>query len=414
MLNKEIFIITTGQVIGLIGSFLFIKIISEATSVSEYGLYSIVLSIVSLLALVPFSSFDQAIARFLSEYKQLDNYITHTFVIYLMTIIVVFTVLMAFLFFTQFDMFSFLSSIKSEILLFAVLNIVRNFLLNLENFKRNRLVVTYSKIFEAIFKILMIYIFYIFYNVNAKVIINVINLIFFINILYLIIIYKNLFNIKLLKIHTLKKILQDILLFSSPLLTWTLFSWFTMNAPIWVLQNNFNTEAVGHYSMIYNLASLFPVQLTAILSAYYSPIYYQNESKIQGYTKKSISRTIKLLTFIFFLFGIILYNFSNELILLISSNKYLEYEWMIIFLYANSAIISLAQFLSIEIFVYKETKKLIIANIVPALVMSLSIVIVPKYGMFGLVFTLILSSISYITLILLQLNRINKKKVEND
>lgn len=409
ILNKEILIITFGQITGLIGSFIFIKLISQTTSVGEYGLYSLALSTISLIALIPFSSFDQAIGRFLSDYN-IDIYFSHVFIIYGIAIIMVGSILIIFFSYVQLDILSVLNPIMFEILVFALLNIIRNFLLNLENFRRNRLVVASSKIFEVIFKVSLIYITSYFLNIDAIVIINVVNIIFFLNILYLLINNKNSFSKELLQLSLFQEIFNKIFIFSTPLLMWTLFSWFTLNAPLWILQTNFNQEIVGYFSMINNLGMLFPIQLIAVLSAYFSPIYYQNETTTVGYTKKSVTNIMKLLIFILLIFGIFLYSFSNEFILLVSSEKYLEYGWIIIFLYFNYSISSLGQFLSIEIFVYKETKYLIVANIVPAIVMFFGVFIVPYYGIIGLLIVMILSSISYLGIITLQVRRIRNIK----
>lgn len=412
-LNKEISIVALGQIVTLIGSFLFIKLISNVTSVEEYGIYALSLSIISLLALLPFSSFDQAISRLLPEYKNRNIYITNVITMYFCIMFLFFSFVLYGVSQAKFDFFGPINQIIINVILFAILNITRNFLLNLENSMRNRSIVTLSKVFEAIMKLVIIYVLSFYINISASILITVINLILFINICLLVLKNKNLFDISLFNIITVKEIYKKILSFSSPLLMWTLFSWFTLNAPIWILQENYNSETVGHFSMINNLANLFPIQLIGILSVYYSPIFYENELKTIGYTRNHIAKVFLVTVLLFSSFGIILYNFTQEIILLVSSQLYLEYSWMMIYLYVNSVILSLGQLLSIEIFVYKETKKLILANIIPALIMVMGFFLVPKYEITGLLYIMLLSTISYITIVSTQLYKVRKIKLRS-
>lgn len=411
MLSKEFLIVSTGQFIGLITSFLFIKLLSHIIPVNEYGIYSLALSAASLFALLPFSSFDQAISRFLVDYEQkLLSYYTHVLFMYGIFIIIIFIPITVLLFFSNLAIFEEVKSIAGPLLIFSILNIVRNLLLNVENFRRNRVIVTFSKIYEGIMKIIFIFFLSFILNISAAIILIVINVIYFFNIVFLLYSNKTIISLTAFSHYALFEIIKKCFTFSAPLLIWTLFSWFTSNSAIWILQNNFQTEVVGHFSMINNLAGLLPIQLIAILSAFFSPIYYQKEVLEPGHTRQSIKKVTKLLIMIFLFFGILLYQYAENYILIVSNSQYLEYSWLMIYMYINSVIISITQFLAIEIFVYKEPKRLIVANIVPSLIMVSAFIIVPVYGIHGLLFIMLISSISYLLIVYTQVNRIRKKQ----
>lgn len=411
MLSKEFFIVSTGQFIGLTTSFLFIKLLSHIIPVDEYGVYSLALSAASLFALLPFSSFDQAVSRFLVDYEQkLLSYYTHVLFMYGIFIMIIFIPITVLLFFSNLAIFEEVKNIAGPLLIFSILNIVRNLLLNVENFRRNRVIVTSSKIYEGIMKIIFIFFLSFILNISTAIILIVINVIYFFNIVFLLYSNKALISLTAFSHDALFEIIKKCFIFSAPLLVWTLFSWFTSNSAIWILQNHFQTEVVGHFSMINNLAGLLPIQLIAILSAFFSPIYYQKEVLDPGHTHQSIKKVTKLLIVIFLFFGILLYQYAENYILIVSNSQYLEYSWLMIYLYINSVIISIAQFLAIEIFVYKEPKRLIVANIVPSLIMVSAFIIVPVYGIHGLLFIMLISSISYLLIVYTQVNRIRKKQ----
>ncbi|MDD3060557.1 MAG: oligosaccharide flippase family protein, partial [Sulfurimonas sp.] len=184
--NNELILVGLSQVIGLISSIIFIKLVSHYASVSEYGLYSLVLSIAAFIALFPFTSFDQAISRYISIYHDEKTYPeNYTNVLFLYILLITLLLLLFGIFYPFFE-----SYISNEILkvfdillVFSVVNIFKTTILQIENFNRNRKIVLYSRIFEGVVRILLLIAIIMYSSVTAYNILLISSIIFLINIL---------------------------------------------------------------------------------------------------------------------------------------------------------------------------------------------------------------------------------------
>ncbi|WP_164967254.1 lipopolysaccharide biosynthesis protein [Arcobacter ellisii] len=409
-ISKEFLIVVIGQIVVLIGGFIFIKLLSIHLSVSEYGIYSLLISASTFFLLLPFSSFDQAVARDLNNHKNnLSRYYSNSICLYIIISIIQMIIILILFEIIKIDLFKEIYKLKWELLVFTFFTIIRNLLLTIENFRRNRNIVTMSKLYENIFKILTVILLYKYFNIDIKNILISINCFLGINILYILFINNSILKTNLIRFKNLYILNKKFIFFSTPLLIWTVFSWTTLNAPVWLIKNFYDLEWVGYFNMLNNIATIFPTQLIGILSAYFSPIYYQKELINNEYIIKSTNKNIKNLFILFTIGGFILFMFHDKIIILLTSEKYLEHSWLIVYLFIISAITNIGAFLSIEIFVYKKMKKLILPNIFTALItVFCGYYALNIFAINGLIFTMFLSSLVYTITVYVNVKKLRK------
>jgi len=400
--KKEFFLVALSQVIGLLSSLIFMKIVSYYALVSEYGLYSLALSIAAFVALFPFTSFDQAIARYLHSYHEENSYAkNYTNILFLYTLMIGIVLLLAFISYPLYE--SYMSKEVFLVLsLFTILNIYRNMLLQIENFNRKRISILYSKIFEGLGRIGLLLLIMYFFNITALNILLISSLVFFVNIIYVLYVRKDALVIEGFNFSLLKENFKHYYKFSSPLLIWALFSWLQLYATAWFLQYYRSAEEVGYFTLLNTIALIIPTQLVGIIGTFIMPIMYQNECKQKGYTKMKVKQITRYLTLLFIGLGTFFFFFHDFVIELLSSEKYTLYGWLLPYLFFASALSSIAAIWTYEFFVYDKAKKLLVAQTIPSIVSIIScFVLIPSYGIVGVSYVLLLSSGVYLLLILL-------------
>jgi len=403
--NQELLLVGSSQVISLISSVVFIKLVSHYATVSEYGLYSLILSIVAFIALFPFSAFDQAISRYVPIYHDKNIYTeNYTNILYMYVLLLGILTLLFILFYIFFKPYIQPEIVKlfNTVIVFTVLSIFRTTILQIENFNRNRIIVLYSRIFEGVLRILLLIIVINYSSVTAQKILLISSIIFTINILWILLYQKEHLTIQGIRSSLLRKNFKTYYKFASPLLVWAVFGWLQLYAITWFLQYYRSVEEVGYFTLLNTIAVMIPTQLVGIIGTFIMPIMYQNEHKQKGYTKRKVKEITYYLILLYIGVGAFFFAFHNVVIEFLSSEKYTFYGWLLPYLFFASAISSIATIWTYEFFVYNKTKKLLIAQTVPSIVSVISsLILIPVYGLLGVTYVLLLSYGVYLILIFL-------------
>jgi len=413
--NKELLLVGFSQVISLFASLIFIKLVSHYASVSEYGLYSLLLSVTAFVALFPFTAFDQAIGRYVSVYHDEKTYPeNYTNIIYMYILLIgVLVLLFSFSYpFIKPYMQTDILQLFNILILFTILSIFRTTLLQIENYNRNRTIVLYSKIFEGLFRILLLIVIINYSFVTADKILLISCVILLINIFWILFYRKNFLTIKGLKFDLLVVNFNNYYKFASPLLIWAVFGWLQLYATTWFLQYYRSVEEVGYFTLINTIALIVPAQIVGIIGTFIVPIMYQKEGKHIGYTKVKSKQITIYLILLFSGIALVMFLVPDFIIGTLSSNKYTIYSWLLPYLFLAASFANLGQIWTYQFFVYKKTKQLLLAQILPSLISILSsYILVPKYGIVGVVGSLLISSFSFLLLVvLLYYKNFNQRK----
>jgi len=405
LMNKELIFVILSQIVGLVISIVFVKLASHYMSVSEYGVYSLALSIAAFIALFPFSSFDQAIGRYISVYHSENTYAkNYTNILFLYMILVVLLSLATLVVHPLIK-----NLIPRDILnifyiliIFTILNILKTMLLQIENFNRNRKIVLCLRIFEGILRIVLLIAVIYYSYLTAYKILFISCAIFLVDITLLVILRRKDLVFQGLSLNLLKINFQNFYHFSTPLLIWAVFSWIQLYSTTWFLQYFTSMKEVGYFNLLNTIALIIPTQLVGIIGAFIVPIMYQKEEFHKGYTREKTKEITFYLSILLGLITIFLFFFHSFVVGILSSSKYLTYSWMLPYLFLASSISSIAALWTYEFFVYKKTKQLLLPQILPSVLSIIACYfLIPHYGIEGVMYVLILTSSSYIILVLI-------------
>lgn len=403
--NEELNLTISSQIITLISGFMVVKLISHYASIEEYGLYSLALSIAAFVSLYPFSAFDQAIARYISIFHNKSQYaINFTSILLLYTIMVLVLLLFYFLLYWNYTYYFSrdIEKILYSLTLFCILNIFKTTLLHIENYNRNKILVMYSKIFEGLVKLIILAFVVSNTFISANIILWINIFVFIWNIVFLIVYNKNNIVSEGLSIVLLKKNFLKFFFFASPLLLWAVFSWAQFYIPLWFLNHYWSTEEVGHFSMLNTLGTIIPTQIVGIIGSYITPIMYQKETMYVGYIDRTTSKLVKFLSIVFIILGLMMWWCDTIIILILSSPQYLQYSNMLPFLYLAACFSNIAVIWTYKFFAYKETKKLLYPQIVPAIIgLIAGNFLIPSHGVIGAMYTTLIIALSYFILLAL-------------
>jgi O-antigen/teichoic acid export membrane protein len=413
--NREFHLVALSQIVGLLSSIVFIKLVSHYTSVAEYGIYSLVLSIAAFVALFPFTPFDQAVSRYVSEYKDKGNFAeNYTNIIFLYSILSILLIMGSLLFYPWIKTIlpEELRNMYGIIIIFILTSILRTTLLNIENFDRKRKTVFYSRILEGVFRIVLIIFLINYFRLTASNILGIVSLIFFINIVGLLVLRHKEFVLKGLSFPLLKINFHNFYNFSSPLLIWAVFSWVQLYVVIWFLEYYTSTKEVGYFNLLNTIAIIIPTQVIGVIGTYIVPIMYQKEKSNKGYTKQKVKEITFYLAIFFSLITLFLFFFHNFVVGVLSSSKYVVYSWMLPYLFIASSLFNIALVWTYEFFVYKQTKRLLFPQIMPAVVsIFCCYFFIPRFGLESVIYILLFSSFLYLLLVSLQSFRTFAKSI---
>lgn len=402
--NKELLLVALSQIVGLLSSIIFIKLVSHYTPVDEYGLYSLVLSIAAFIALFPFTSFDQAISRYISIYHEEKNYHTNytsiLFLYFLLITTLLFLFAILYPFCKPFIPIEILN-IFDVLIVFSVLSIFRTTILQIENFNRNRISVLYSRMFEGVARILLLIFLVLYTSVSAYKILWIASIIFLINIIWILFYRRTFLTSQGLKLNLLKINLKNYYKFSAPLLIWAVFSWLQLYATSWFLQYYRSFEEVGYFNLLNTIALIIPAQVVGIIGTFIVPIMYEKESTHNGYTREKTKEIAIYLTLFFVLIFVFMLFFNGFIVETLSSSKYIAYSWILPYLFLAAAFSNISVIWTYEFFVHKKTKQLLLAQILPAFVSIVSCYfLIPAYGVLGAVYSVLITSFFYLCIIL--------------
>jgi len=393
-MKKEFIWTVTSQVITLLGGLLLIKLLAKMLSTEDYGFYALLMSIMSLVLMLPFTAFLQGVGRYVSIYEkrnEYDKFISSVLMIFF-SLIAVYSV--------------FAIGYKETIgvqkglwdeLFYLILFLISSELIKIlyrtiKNAKRGRKIITLSIVIEFGLKIGFLY--YIYLQNFSKIDL-VIKILLLSNILSFLVMLSGerrfVFDMNKSLIH-----FQRIWLFSSPLLLWAIFGWLRDMSNRWYLDYFLDKEQVALFAMVGSIAMIAPTALSGIIGGFVVPILYQKENVEEGYTWKFTLKLLPVVSLVFILSFIVTYIYKNEIILIVSDEKYLEISWMLPWLYLVFCLYTLATLSIFEIFAHKQTKKLVLANIIPGVIsVVFGFFLIKEYGIEGALLNYIFTYLSY-------------------
>lgn len=404
----------SGQASVFILNFVIIKLVSQLGT-KEFGKYSLIISILTLVGMVWYGPFTQGVTRFYYEYeKEKSSY--HKFakqVLFKTGVVLFISTLIAFILFYFFN-----NQSNSYLFLLAGLFIIAfkssefsNELLNIVRLRKENAQI---QVLEKVLVVIMIFTSLLLIGLDlTKVLV------------YSCLVYLG-FSILKIKVFNfesvpadadnteIRKIRKDVIKFSLPFILWGFANWLQLSSDRWIIENYLSTSEVGIYSiMIAAINALISVPST-YLSNFFTPIIFSHFSQKEPERIKAGATFIKLnfagnivLTGIAFL---VTFFFGEELILLISTSEFAVYSNLMPYFALGVGVFYIGQSLVIVGLVLNSPVKYLFPKVISGVAaIGLNFILIPKLGIEGIVYALLVSGFLHMFLIYL----VNRKLLFN-
>lgn len=392
-LRYEFFITSIAQGLYLLQNVVQTKIFTSYFETWIFGQWSLLISAYTLVSMIPFSAFDQAIYRFANKCKnecREKQLYTLIGMIYF-TGFTLYTVVFAVMQFVQREKF-FADGLLIFFVLYSFTEILKNTYVIIDNAYRNRKHILFIRIFDITSRTAMLLI---FYKIGIFSISNV--LLIFIMTNGCVLLYQRRFicqvTFKIDKEY-IKQLSQDILSFSGPLLIWSIFGWMQNMISRWYLEALLGFESVAEYAVLTSLSFFFPNAVYTIVNAYVMPIVFQKNNVI---SKSLLLKFIGVMyiPMLLYLGAIVL--FGEYFIVLLTDEKYLKVYTYLPYTTLTAIMYVIAMLSTVEIYRRGETRKLIITTILPGLFMAtIGYFLIKGLGFDGAVISYMMGHIIYL------------------
>jgi len=364
-LLTELSLTTLDKLFLLLGNFITLKLLADRLDKSDFGAYSLGISLYVIISMFPFTAVDEAVARYWSIYtrqgiwQRAISLAAKAFIIMSAIYLLLAMALKA-------ADFSFLDGITGSIIaivIFSISEVARISLLNIENVQRNRAIVTASNGIVYTLRFVFIIVLHFNHALNLNNLFLGFAVFSMVNAMLLILRNKN--DYKSVFRYSLSEnsgIYRDIIGFSRPMIIWGPFIWSQNMINRWLLDYFSDQQAVAEYVTMGALATLVPTVVFGILWTLITPLLYSKEDS--GHS--AISKVMPAFSVILFLGFVVIYFFSDIIVEIIFPD-YVNVSWMIIYLYIPAAFIQLAAYASNKLYVNLKTRELLLPNILPGL-----------------------------------------------
>ena len=389
--KNNLFFVIGSFFIELIITLIITKLISIALSKSDFGEYSLFLSVFAIISVLPFFSLHTSIERLLIENEDKKVVITSVFLLYIFFFILYSLVLV---FFTIFNN-EFGKQVLIVFYFFCLSKIMKTTIIAIININKYNKEAFFLRFFDSIIQFFIVIFYFICKNLTLNIIFLSSIISSFIVLLFGVYLIKKIFfaNKKELGLKSSYiKTSKEIMFFSAPLIFWGLFIWIQNMVGRWYIDAMVDRDNVANYSLMTSLALLPVTAIISIFGGFFVPRIYLHEKEFPGFIAK-INKKIQFFSFLFWIVIVLFSFFFGEfLIKVFLSDKYLEVAWALPLLLLGNAIHCIGQLSIYEIYYYKKPRLLILSNVIPGiLTISLGYFLIKNYGFFGAIISNLIS-----------------------
>ncbi len=418
-----------GQIGAIIAQLALIKTTTTLIPVSEYGTFSLLL-IYALLIERTLMSVQAGITRYYCEAHelgQLDSFwiASKSLLIRPTQATAVIGALVAFMFLVFGNYYFFISALI--ITPFTIFMGWNTALAGIQLAARNRKVHSLAQLSEPMFRLICLVALVFLFEPSAQAILLAYLIASIVNCIFLYSSTKALLQSKYPNTQITSKILPfhasvaswstKIWTYSWPFALWGILTWVQQSSDRFSLEYTSGSESVGYYSVLFQIGFMPMILLSSMTSNLITPIVFKQYSlrtnsrrKVTGLFGKDnlLAVSIVLISCVTILFAISAAKWHEQILQLLVSPDYLKYSNLLYLMILAGGLTSIGQFLSTKIMAQKSTKKLLIGNVIYAiLATSANILGSINYGIYGVVSAVIFSSFVYVLIFYFLSRRIN-------
>lgn len=368
--NKELVFSIVMKVVQMAGGIIVVKLLSNFLTKDEFGIYSLILSIITLFCAFPYSGLNNGILRYAQKY---DCQMYFSNMLFVSLIPLVFYLPLVYFFWNEI-VGNELN--RSEAYIGIVLMFVATMLLNLKIWFQNALkdqhsisLILGADFTIKIFSLLAIYIFY--SDFHAMTVIYTLSLSSLVVFIVSTIKYKR-FKVSLVKVSASIRLVKEQYNYIYPVIIWSLFLWAQGMVCRTYLGFFSTSENVATFSIMSSLAILPITSITGIIGTYVLPRLFSNPDENTASTLRHINKVLVFSVSCFGAIFIFVAFFPEFIVGVLTSDIYTADSWMLKYMYIAMFIYAIGNILSYAVYTEKTTKNLLVSNSLPGL---LSIVV---------------------------------------
>lgn len=389
----ELALVSGNHFVELFTTLVITKLISVYLTKEEYGFYALILSVFTLVSILPFTSLHTAIERYVIEYKSNQTF-EKKFSSLISIHFVFFVSYLLILLFVSPYISNDWHNILFLLVVFIIIRIYKTLIICIWNVERKRKIMLLVRLADMLIQVSIIGYFIYRHSLTVDIVLiasitgNTISLLVFIFSYSKLITYQN--DIFII----FSSVFSDILKYSLPLIIWGVFIWAQNMMGRWYLDIFLAKSDVANFSVMTSLALIPGATIVALIGQFFAPIAYSTENDNPGYISL-MNKMIFIFSILFWLLVIIITCFLKDfLIQIFLDKKYLNVSWSLPVLMIGTAIYSIGQVLIYEIYYYKKPNLLLVSNVLPGIfALVVGFFIIKKYGFAGAVYSNVMSNL---------------------
>ena len=407
--NSEFLWLMGGQLVSILFSIVIIKIITKIGT-SDFGIYSLILTISALVSALLVGPSEQGFVRYFFSFEGLENKRRFINVIYLFFILTVILIALIAILMSLFKII-----VEPNVLLTAVFIVFFNFssfFASLFNLIRKRKLNTIIIVLEKLVSTALLYTLMFNKILNITNVLLVLSFSIIVGLVMRISYFNSVFNYRIwrdLKSISWREYLiyKKVFVFSIPLVIWGLAGWLESSSDRWVIAHFSNLDTVGIYSLMITLSSYLIATPLGVVGQYFQPIIFEqiNRLDLNSKSNKVLNNFFRSCIFLV-AFGVLFSLLFGKLLLSFIAINFATFWYFLPFFSLSIGLFQLAQAYTIFGMIYEKPRVYLIPKIILGVVsLLLNIAGVYYLQIIGLTISMILASSIYLIMVLM----INRK-----
>jgi len=407
--NSEFLWLMGGQLVSILFSIVIIKIITKIGT-SDFGIYSLILTISALVSALLVGPSEQGFVRYFFSFEGLENKRRFINVIYLFFILTVILIALIAILMSLFKII-----VEPNVLLTAVFIVFftfSSFFASLFNLIRKRKLNTIIIVLEKLVSTALLYTLMFNKILNITNVLLVLSFSIIVGLVMRISYFNSVFNYRIwrdLKSISWREYLiyKKVFVFSIPLVIWGLAGWLESSSDRWVIAHFSNLDTVGIYSLMITLSSYLIATPLGVVGQYFQPIIFEqiNRLDLNSKSNKVLNNFFRSCIFLV-AFGVLFSLLFGKLLLSFIAINFATFWYFLPFFSLSIGLFQLAQAYTIFGMIYEKPRVYLIPKIILGVVsLLLNIAGVYYLQIIGLTISMILASSIYLIMVLM----INRK-----
>lgn len=403
--NSEFLWLILGQIVSIIFSVFIIKIITKMGT-SDFGVYSLILTISALVSAIFVGPSEQGFVRYFFNFNGVVSRKKFLNVIYLFFIltfgIIIFISVLFYLFKTMEEPNFLLTGI------FIVFFSFSSFFASLFNLIRKRKFNTILILIEKIISTALLYSLKVYDTLNITNVLIVLTFSIIISLVIRISYFNSVLDYKIfrdLKLLNWREYVmyKKVFIFSIPLIIWGLSGWLQSSSDRWVIAHFSNLNTVGIYSLMMTLSSYLIATPIGVVGQYFQPIIFEQINSVNFYknSKTAINNFIYSCVFLV-IFGVVFSLLFGKIILAFIAVDFTVFWYFLPLFSLSIGLFQIAQSYTIFGMIHEMPKIYLIPKISIGIIsLLLNIIGVYYLQIIGLTISMILTSCIYLLMVVM-------------